>query len=71
MNHLRWSGVAILAALCCGSQLWADPPKVPPPIEVTPGDEIVLDTVDAQKPAVIRASEAQEFLYLLMPVRVS
>ena len=30
-----------------------------------------LDTVDAQKPAVIRAGEAQEFLYLLMPVRVS
>ena len=40
-------------------------------IEVTPGDEIYLDTVDAQKPAVIRAGGAQEFLYLLMPVRVS
>lgn len=40
-------------------------------VEVTPGDEIYLDTVDAQKPAVIRAGEAQEFLYLLMPVRVS
>ena len=39
-------------------------------IEVTPGDEILLDTVDAQKPAVIRAGDAQEFLYLLMPVRV-
>ncbi|HRW36332.1 MAG TPA: DNA polymerase III subunit beta [Aquihabitans sp.] len=40
-------------------------------VEVTPGDEIHLDTVDAQKPAVIRAADAQEFLYLLMPVRVS
>ncbi len=40
-------------------------------VEVTPGDEISLDTVDAQKPAVIRSSGAQEFLYLLMPVRVS
>ncbi|MGI8754783.1 MAG: DNA polymerase III subunit beta [Acidimicrobiales bacterium] len=40
-------------------------------VEVTPGDEIYLDTVDAQKPAVIRAGGAQEFLYLLMPVRVS
>ena len=40
-------------------------------VEVTPGDEIHLDTVDAQKPAVIRAGGAQEFLYLLMPVRVS
>lgn len=40
-------------------------------VEVTPGDEITLDTVDAQKPAVIRPSSSQEFLYLLMPVRVS
>jgi DNA polymerase-3 subunit beta len=40
-------------------------------IEVTPGDEIYLDTVDAQKPAVIRSGEGEEFLYLLMPVRVS
>ena len=40
-------------------------------VEVTPGDEIHLATVDAQKPAVIRAGEAGEFLYLLMPVRVS
>jgi DNA polymerase-3 subunit beta len=40
-------------------------------VEVTPGDEIFLDTVDAQKPAVIRGGEAEEFLYLLMPVRVS
>ena len=40
-------------------------------VDVTPGDEITLHTVDAQKPAVIRASGADEFLYLLMPVRVS
>jgi DNA polymerase-3 subunit beta len=40
-------------------------------VEVTPGDEIFLDTVDAQKPAVIRGGQAEEFLYLLMPVRVS
>ena len=40
-------------------------------IEVTPGDEITLHTVDAQKPAIIRSSGATEFLYLLMPVRVS
>lgn len=40
-------------------------------VEVTPGDEITLDTVDAQKPAVIRPASSQEFLYLLMPVRVS
>lgn len=40
-------------------------------VEVSPGDEITLYTVDAQKPAVIRAEGADEFLYLLMPVRVS
>ena len=41
-------------------------------IEVTPGDEITLETVDAQKPAVMRStSTATDFLYLLMPVRVS
>jgi DNA polymerase-3 subunit beta len=40
-------------------------------IEVTPGDEITLETVDALKPALIRSLEGTEFLYLLMPVRVS
>jgi DNA polymerase-3 subunit beta len=40
-------------------------------VEVTPGDEIVLETIDALKPAVIRSTENQDFLYLLMPVRVS
>lgn len=40
-------------------------------VDVTPGDEITLDTVDGQKPAVIRSAGAIEFLYLLMPVRVS
>lgn len=40
-------------------------------VDVTPGDEIVLETIDALKPAVIRSTETQDFLYLLMPVRVS
>lgn len=40
-------------------------------IEVTPGDEMTLETVDALKPALIRSLEGTEFLYLLMPVRVS
>ena len=40
-------------------------------IEVTPGDEIVLETIDALKPAVLRSTESTDFLYLLMPVRVS
>ncbi len=40
-------------------------------VDVTTGDEITLDTVDAQKPAVIRSAGSGDFLYLLMPVRVS
>lgn len=40
-------------------------------LEVTPGDEVTLETVDALKPALIRSAEAVDFLYLLMPVRVS
>ena len=39
--------------------------------EAAPGDEIVLNTVDALKPAVIRTPESGEFLYLLMPVRLN
>lgn len=34
-------------------------------------DEIILDTQDAQRPAVIRGGDGDNYLYLLMPVRVS
>lgn len=40
-------------------------------LEVTPGDEVSLETVDALKPALLRSTESADFLYLLMPVRVS
>jgi DNA polymerase-3 subunit beta len=40
-------------------------------VDVTPGDEVVVSTLDALKPAVIRSTDGGEFLYLLMPVRVS
>jgi DNA polymerase-3 subunit beta len=40
-------------------------------VEATPGDEVVLETLDALKPATLRATEGTDFLYLLMPVRVS
>jgi DNA polymerase-3 subunit beta len=40
-------------------------------VEVTAGDDITLESVDALKPALIRSTEGDEFLYLLMPVRVS
>ena len=40
-------------------------------LEAAPGDEVVLETLDALKPAVLRSTEGGDFLYLLMPVRVS
>jgi DNA polymerase III subunit beta len=40
-------------------------------VESVTGDELTLETVDNLKPAVIRSTEGPEFLYLLMPVRVS
>lgn len=40
-------------------------------VEVAPGDEVAIETVDALKPALLRAPEHPDFLYLLMPVRVS
>jgi len=40
-------------------------------VEAVSGDEVVLETVDATKPATVRASEQADFRYLLMPVRVS
>ncbi len=40
-------------------------------VEVAPGDEVTVETVDALKPAIVRSPEHAEFLYLLMPVRVS
>jgi DNA polymerase III subunit beta len=41
-------------------------------IEAITGDEVLLETLDALKPATLKATEASgEYLYLLMPVRVS
>ena len=40
-------------------------------LEVSAGDEVTLETVDALKPAVLRSVGDDRFLYLLMPVRVS
>ena len=39
-------------------------------VEAATGDEVVLDTLDALKPAVVRPVDREDFLYLLMPVRV-
>lgn len=40
-------------------------------IEVTTGPEITLETMDELKPALLRSVGDEDFLYLLMPVRVS
>lgn len=41
-------------------------------VDVCPGDEVVIELLDALKPATVRSTEADDgFLYLLMPVRVS
>ena len=40
-------------------------------VEAITGDEVQLDTLDALKPATVRSSENPNYLYLLMPVRVS
>ncbi|HKA83259.1 MAG TPA: DNA polymerase III subunit beta [Acidimicrobiales bacterium] len=40
-------------------------------VEVLEGDEVLIETVDSLKPALVRSPEHDNFLYLLMPVRVS
>jgi DNA polymerase III subunit beta len=40
-------------------------------VEAVLGDEVVLETLDATKPATVRAPEHADYRYLLMPVRVS
>jgi DNA polymerase III subunit beta len=40
-------------------------------VDAITGDEVVLDTLDALKPATLRPTEGDDYLYLLMPVRVS
>lgn len=40
-------------------------------VEAISTDEVVLDAMDALKPATLRPSEGDDYLYLLMPVRVA
>ena len=40
-------------------------------LEVISTDEVVLETIDALKPAILKGLNEEKFLYLLMPVRVS
>jgi DNA polymerase-3 subunit beta len=40
-------------------------------VEAVLGDEVIVETVDATKPATVRAPDHDDYRYLLMPVRVS
>ncbi len=40
-------------------------------LEATASPQVVIETIDPLKPAVLRGSEAADFLYLLMPVRIA
>ncbi len=40
-------------------------------VDAVMGDEVLLETIDATKPATVKGAEQSEFQYLLMPVRVS
>lgn len=40
-------------------------------LEVSTAGDVVIETIDALKPATITSDEAQDFLYLIMPIRVS
>lgn len=39
-------------------------------LDIAPGEDITLHTIDSLKPAVVRCPGDEHFLYLLMPVRV-
>lgn len=40
-------------------------------VEGVSGDEVLLETVDALKPATLKPTDKSDYLYLLMPVRVA
>ncbi|HEY3941530.1 MAG TPA: DNA polymerase III subunit beta [Acidimicrobiales bacterium] len=40
-------------------------------VEAVVGDEVVIETADASRPATVRGAEDDHYRYLLMPVRVS
>jgi DNA polymerase III subunit beta len=63
----------VLDATCSGQELMVafNPQYLLDGVEVTPGEHVTLETVDALKPALLRSVDSPDFLYLLMPVRVS
>ncbi len=47
-----------------------NPPFLLDGLDVAPGEDVTLQTIDSLKPAVLRCPGNEHFLYLLMPVRV-
>lgn len=40
-------------------------------VDAVTSDEVIIESLDALKPATVRSTEGDDFLYLLMPVRVT
>lgn len=40
-------------------------------LEAIPGDEVLLETLDPMKPATLRGTDSADYLYLLMPIRLT
>lgn len=40
-------------------------------LEAIPGDEVLLETLDPMKPATLKGTESGDYLYLLMPIRLT
>ena len=40
-------------------------------MEAVGASEVALETIDPLKPAVMKATDSGDFLYLLMPVRIA
>ena len=61
-----------LDASCEGTDLTVavNPDYLASGVEAATSEEVTLETLDALKPAVVRSVGSDDFLYLLMPVRV-
>ncbi len=72
VNQDQGTAEAVVEARSEGTPLTVafNPQYLAEGVEAASGDEVVLDTLDALKPAVVRPVDREDFLYLLMPVRV-